>query len=83
MTDWLRIAARRDIVTRSVKVALIVGSILVAINQGNRLLAGEWSLEIALKMVLTFLVPYCVSTYASVSAVRAQTSPQDTARSTD
>ena len=70
-------AAQRDIVARSAKVALIVGSILVAINQGNRLLAGEWSTEIALKIFLTFVVPYCVATYAAVSALAAQATPPD------
>ena len=69
MIEWLRIARRRDIVTRSSKVAMIVGTILIAINYGDRLIIGailpnEW-----MKMMLTFCVPYCVSTYASVSAV--------------
>ena len=69
MIEWLRIATRRDIVTRSSKVAMIVGTILIAINYGDRLISGavlpnEW-----MKMMLTFCVPYCVSTYASVSAV--------------
>ncbi|MCZ6663785.1 MAG: nitrate/nitrite transporter NrtS [Gammaproteobacteria bacterium] len=69
MIEWLRIARRRDIVTRSIKVAMIVGTILIAINYGDRLIIGailpnEW-----MKMMLTFCVPYCVSTYASVSAV--------------
>lgn len=69
MKAWLRMAARREIVRRSSKVALVVGSILVAINQGGRLLDGEFSAEIGLKVVLTYLVPYCVSTYASVSSI--------------
>ena len=69
MSEWLRIARRRDIVIRSSKVAMIVGTILIAINYGDRLITGdilpnEWA-----KMLLTFCVPYCVSTYASVSAV--------------
>ena len=64
-------AFRRDIVVRSLKVSAVVGTALVVINQGNRLLAGEWSSEIALKVVLTYLVPYCVSTYASVAAARS------------
>ena len=69
MIEWLRIATRRDIVTRSSKVAMIVGTILIAINYGDRLIIGailpnEW-----MKMMQTFCVPYCVSTYASVSAV--------------
>lgn len=71
MKAVIRMAMSRDVVGRSLKVAGIVGTALVAINQGNRLLAGEWSTEIALKIVLTYLVPYCVSTYASVAAMRS------------
>ena len=72
MRDWLRVAARRDVVLRGVKVAVFVGTILVAINQGDVLLAGRWSGEVLAKVLLTYAVPYCVSTYASVSAIRAQ-----------
>lgn len=71
MKAVLRMAFDRDVVIRSLKVAAVVGTALVVINQGNRLLAGEWTTEIALKIVLTYLVPYCVSTYASVAATRS------------
>lgn len=69
MKSWLRVAARRDVMRRSLRVSLLVGTILIVINQGDRLLNGELSLEIALKMLLTYLVPYGVSTYASVSSI--------------
>lgn len=70
MATWLQVAVRRDIITRSVKVALVVGTILVAINHGDALLAGELDSVRILKMALTYLVPYAVSTYAAVSAIR-------------
>ncbi len=50
---------------RSLVVALVVGSVLNLINQGDALLAGgpiDWT-----KLLLTFAVPYCVSTYGAVS----------------
>lgn len=50
----------------SFNVALVVGSILNLINQGDALLglaAISWP-----KIILTFLVPYGVSTYGAVSA---------------
>ena len=72
MTDWLRIATRKDVVVRGFKVAAVVGTVLVAINQGNVLLSGEWSGEVLAKILMTYMVPYCVSTYASVAAIRAQ-----------
>ena len=78
MNDWLKVATRNDVVRRGLKVGLVVGTILAVINQGNRILAGEWSMEILLKIAMTYLVPYCVSTYASVSAILAQRSSGET-----
>lgn len=71
MGEWLQVASRRDVVRRSSKVAVMVGTILVAINYGDRLLFGEVGASDVAKMALTYCVPYCVSTYASVSAVLA------------
>lgn len=68
MRDFLRTAWRPDIRTRAFKVALVVGTILVAINQGDVILDGSLSTEHWLKIVLTYCVPYGVSTYSSVSA---------------
>ena len=51
-------------------VALVVGTALVAINHGDAILRGDVSPGRALRIVLTVLVPYCVSTYSSVSAIR-------------
>lgn len=72
MRLWIQTAMRRDIVWRGIKVALIVGTILTAINQGDLVIAGTVDGETAIKIALTYLVPYCVSTYAGVEAVRAQ-----------
>ncbi len=72
MTSWLKIALRKDVVLRGLKVGGIVGTILVAINQGDLLLAGTLSVEALWKILLTYCVPYCVSTYASVSAIRSE-----------
>ena len=68
---WLAVAARRDIVSRAIKVGAIVGTILMAINQGDVLLQGNITAETVAKILLTYCVPYCVSTYASVEAVRS------------
>jgi hypothetical protein len=50
---------------RSLLVALIVGTVLNLINQGD-VLFGEGKLNLA-KIVLTYAVPYCVATYGAVS----------------
>jgi hypothetical protein len=61
----VRYAAAGGVPQRSLAVALVVGSILNLINQGDRLFAGQ-PIDIA-KLVLTYLVPYLVSTYGAVS----------------
>ena len=45
----------------------MVGTILVAINYFDRIRAGALTDIDYVKMLLTYCVPYCVSTYASVS----------------
>src|SRR5262245_46414628 len=50
---------------RSLYVALVVGTVLNLINQGDALL-GMASIS-WLKLVLTYLVPYAVCTYGAVS----------------
>lgn len=60
-----RYAISNGVPRRSLFVALLVGTILNLINQGDALLAGL-PLDIA-KLLLTYLVPYCVSTYGAVS----------------
>lgn len=73
MTEWIKIAARRDIVVRGIKVAAVVGTVLVIINQGDALIGGQITATVVWKIALTYLVPYCVSTYAGVAAILAQT----------
>ena len=76
MKNWFRIAMRRDIVTRGLKVGAVVGMVLTAINQGDLILAGQLSAAALWKIPLTFLVPFCVSTYAGVEAIQRQQESQ-------
>jgi hypothetical protein len=55
---------------RALGVALVVGTILFAINQLDAVLRGEFSPTLAAKVALTYLVPYCVSTYSALAASR-------------
>jgi hypothetical protein len=62
---WL-LATRDGVPMRAFLVALAVGTVLNLINQGDALVRGaplDW-----LKIVLTFLVPYLVSTHGAVAA---------------
>ena len=70
-----------QMIVKSLVVALVVGTVLCLINQGDALLAGR---EINIwKVVLTFIVPFLVSTYgawnmaqASMSAANPQAGQQ-------
>ena len=77
--SWIQAATRPDVVKRSAKVGLIVGTILVAINQGNLLLSGSFQTELVWKIPMTYLVPYCVSTYASVQSILAMQRKENSA----
>ena len=50
--------------------ALVVGLILTAINHGDTIAQGDWPPLV--KVVLTFLTPYCVTTWGAVTGKRAQ-----------
>ncbi len=55
------------ILKNSIIVAVVVGVILNAINQGDAVLAGgplNWW-----KIVLTFAVPFCVASYGAYNAM--------------
>jgi hypothetical protein len=58
------------VVRRALAFAVVVGSVLIAINHGDALLAGDIDGTRWLKMGLTVLVPYVVSTWSSVLAMR-------------
>ncbi len=65
---WLRLAAEPAVVRRALAYGVIVGALLVAINHGDALLAGQMDVGRWLRAGLTVIVPYCVSTASSVAA---------------
>lgn len=67
--EALRRILRPPIVTRSLMVALVVGTVLNAINQGPELWRGES--VVAWKLALTWCVPFLVASYGAWSALRA------------
>jgi hypothetical protein len=72
MRYWFTCATARPVVRRAVACALIVGPILIAINHGDAIVNGDISAGRLLKIALTVLVPYGVSTFSSVQARRAR-----------
>lgn len=70
MSSWLSIALRPPVVRRALLYGVLVGAILIAINHGDALLRGDLDGVRVVKMILTPLVPYMVSTLSSVGAIR-------------
>lgn len=70
MRELIRIATSGAVVRRALGYALAVGALLIAINHGDALLRGDFDSGRLLKMGLTVLVPYMVSTLSSVQALR-------------
>lgn len=68
----LRAVLRPPIVTHSLLVALLIGTLLNAINQGDAIVSGrspDW-----LKLALTFAVPFFVASFGAWSALRRRES---------
>lgn len=67
--EALRRTFARQSVRRSMAVALIVGTVLNAINQGPEILTGHW--PVWWKIILTYFVPFAVASYGSYAAFRS------------
>lgn len=53
-------------VRRSLLVALVIGTVLNAINQGPEIFSGHW--PVWWKLILTYFVPFAVASYGSYAA---------------
>lgn len=63
MTRFIKTALSRHIVINAFKIAMVVGTLLNMVNQGERLLQGgtiSW-----LHLMMNYLVPYCVASYSA------------------
>jgi hypothetical protein len=69
MNEWLRTAFSPPVRRRATRVALVVGTILLAINHGDAILSGHVPPVRLFRMILTIIVPYVVSTLSSVGAI--------------
>ncbi len=57
-------------VRRSAKASVIVGTLLLALNQGDFIITGEFYRAMIWKIPLTYLVPFCVASWGSVTNAR-------------
>ena len=52
---------------RSLKVALLVGTVLAFINHYDAIISGSLSTAGVVQILVTYAVPYCVATFGSAS----------------
>ena len=71
MDSWIKTASTYSIQKTGLKMAVVVGTILTLINQGNILFAANWQDVHLPKLLLTFCVPYCVAIYAGTASRRS------------
>ena len=62
----------KPVAVRAAKVAIIVGVILAFINHGGVILSGDITAECWVKMLLTCLVPYSVSSITATMNIMEQ-----------
>lgn len=62
--------AHGPMLKRSLLIALLIGMILIAINQGDVLLRGQWSSALLWKILLTYVVPFVVATSGALTTSR-------------
>ncbi len=67
---WRHAVFYGPVFRRALQVALVVGTILFLINQLDVVLSGRVTPVVALKIVLTYLVPFLVSTYSALEINR-------------
>ena len=65
--EWLKSATHPATMRRAWATSLMVGTLLIAINHGHAIIAGQITQERIFQMFLTVIVPYIVSTASSVA----------------
>ncbi len=68
--EAVRVSFRPSTLRRTVVIALIVGTLLSVVNQADVIVRGHADAVTWARIVVNFLVPFCVSTAGFLSACR-------------
>ncbi len=69
MKTFLQIARQPSVRNRALRVAMVVGTVFFTINYADKLLAGTLTNAELVKAMISYCVPFCVSTYSSALAI--------------
>ncbi len=70
MKIFLKHARQRVCVLRSIKVALIVGTILAVVNHCDAIFSRTFTTTTVVQIGVTYLVPFCVATFGAAMQAR-------------
>lgn len=77
--DAIRICFRREHLRRTIRIALVVGTILTLINQLDVFIKGDATALTGIKTALNFCVPFVVSNLGLLAGKRAEAEALDPA----
>ncbi len=63
---WRCAVRHGPMLRRSLMTAIVVGTLLTAINQGNIIAGGAFPAALWWKIPLTYCVPFCVATWGAL-----------------
>ena len=67
--NYSSVCLRPEVTSTAIKLSLFVGTVLMLINHLPAILDKSLTGQNILQILLTYLVPYCVSTYSSVKII--------------
>ena len=70
MKHFIRHAKQKHNIRRAIKVGLVVGTILAAINHYDMFLTGQYSITRFIQIGVTYLVPFSVNLHGSAMSGR-------------
>jgi hypothetical protein len=71
VVDAIAVCCRRANLRRTIKIALVVGTVLTAINEGDVLIHGQASATTAVKIAFNFMIPFIVSNLGVLAGDRS------------
>lgn len=72
MPRWLPRALERTVVRRALRYSIVVGAVLVTVNHGDAIARGDIPVGRLLRIALTVMVPYVVSTLSTLEATASE-----------
>ena len=63
-------AIKTQVLYKATRISLVVGPVLVVVNNLDHFLAGTLPRYFVVKAALSFAVPFCVATYSAMSQLK-------------